>query len=236
MSEYEKFQFEKITDLLTATELQKIEKEISRIIESKESFEYYENNVLIRIENFMHLSQELQDVLLSDKVIELVTTYLGGDPVLFKDKLNFKKQGSRADLLHQDIQANWDTYGTQDFLSLGFPLDRCDIENSCVWFLRRKLPTKLHRLSDKEEPLDIQDFDQNEFVPMEMNPGDISIHSAFAPHYSQPQNSNRPRRIIFLTFNKRSCGDHRVDYYDDKLKTYPPNNRRNKGETYEYKV
>ena len=234
--EYERFQFEKITGLLTPAEVKEVKKEINKIIKSKESFEYYENDILIRIENFIHLSAKLKEILLSEKIIRTVSLYLEEEAVLFKDKLNFKTKGSRADLPHQDIQANWGTYGTQDFVSLGLSLDTCDEENSCVWFLRRQLPTKSFRFSDTDEPLNLQDFNQSEFVPVEMNPGDASVHSSFAVHYSESQKSDRPRRIIYLTFNKKSFGDHRTTYYNDKLKTYPPNNKRKPGETYEYKV
>jgi len=46
---------------------------------------------------------------------------------------------------------------------------------------------------------------------------------SYVPHGSPANTSNRSRRNIFLTFNKKSDGDNRARYYEDKWRTYPPN-------------
>ena len=233
MTSFSKFGFEKRENFFTIKEIDIIKREIELIIKQKSSYEYYEDEILVRIENFVDLSQKLKEVLLSNKVLNLVGEFFENlEPILFKDKLNFKKFGSRPDLLHQDIQAPWDKYGFNNFVTLGIPLDVCEIDNSCLWFLKEE--RKIY--SDCSSPLEMANFKKESFVPMIMSPGDVSVHDAYAVHHSEKQKSYKSRRIIFLTFNKKSDGDFRKEYYRDKIKSYPPNNMRIEGVTYEYKV
>ena len=41
---------------------------------------------------------------------------------------------------------------------------------------------------------------------------------------------------MYLTYNRRSDGDHRQKYYDDKRKSYPPDFEREEGKNYAFKV
>ena len=222
--------------LINLDVLSEIESYIENILREKTSYEYYENNILIRIENFITTGSRLEKLLLNEKVLKKVETFLGGKPSLFKDKVNFKSPGGTPDVLHQDIQARWNDYGTEDFVTIGIPLDECNIETSCVYFFKNQSKNPKKRLGDYFEPLSWDDFDKNDFKPLIASPGDVSFHDAFIPHYSESQKSKHLRRIIWLTFNKASCGNLREKYYADKLKSYPPNNKRNKDKKYEFKV
>ncbi len=82
-----------------------------------EEAKYYETspisgeNILIRVENvFGDLNREASDLLISDKAREYLTQLLGEAPVLFKEKVNYKLPGCRADKLHQDQAAGWNAY------------------------------------------------------------------------------------------------------------------------------
>jgi len=206
------------------------------ILNEKTSYEYYQNDVLIRIENFIQLDKKLESLLLNDKVMQKVEQFLGGKASLFKDKVNFKSPGGTPDVLHQDIQAKWDNYGTSDFVTIGIPLDKCNIETSCVYFFKNQSKNPRKILGEYSEPLSWEDFNKEDFEPLIASPGDVSFHDAFIPHYSESQKSGNLRRIIWLTFNKSSCGNFRQKYYADKLKSYPPNNRRHKDVEYKFKV
>ena len=71
---------------------------------------------------------------------------------------------------------------------------------------------------------------------LEGEPGDVVIFDNYVPHGSPGNCSDKRRRNIFLTVNGEADGDMRERYYADKFKSYPPNQAREEGKTYEYKV
>jgi len=236
MNEYEKFGFNIDTQVVSEQSLQKAEKIIETIMQQGTSYEYYENDVLIRIENFLDIDSNLRGILLNDKLLKRIEYFLGERPVLFKDKINFKYPGGVADDLHQDIQAGWHEYGTTNFITVGIALDECSIATSCVYFYKKELEQRKRMLGSYHEPLDWNNFKKEDFIPAILNPGDVTFHDAYAPHYSEAQKSKKQRRVVWLTFNGISAGDHREKYYKDKLNSFPPNNKRKPGVEYEYKV
>ena len=44
------------------------------------------------------------------------------------------------------------------------------------------------------------------------------------------------RRVLYITYNRRSAGDHRVRYYADKRKSFPPDIERDPTRTYTFRV
>ena len=216
--------------------LYEVEGILQKILEEKLSFEYYENDVLIRIENFIDINSRLRDILLNPKMMNKIESLLGDKAVLFKDKVNFKYPGGVADELHQDVQAKWDDYGTKDFITVGISLDECTVETSCVYFYKKQIEGRRRMLGQYSQPLSWELFDKNDFEPLIAAAGDVSFHDVYAPHFSEVQKSKKQRRVIWLTFNAVSSGDFREQYYVDKLKNYPPNNKRKKGVNYEFKV
>ena len=63
MNEYEKFGFNIDTQVVSEQSLQKAEKIIETIMQQGTSYEYYENDVLIRIENFLDIDSNLRGIL-----------------------------------------------------------------------------------------------------------------------------------------------------------------------------
>ena len=45
-----------------------------------------------------------------------------------------------------------------------------------------------------------------------------------------------PRRVLYVTYNRASEGDHRAAYFADKRKSYPPDIEREPGRTYVFRV
>jgi ectoine hydroxylase-related dioxygenase (phytanoyl-CoA dioxygenase family) len=217
-------------------ELREVENILQRILDEESSFEYYENGVLIRIENFIDIDKRLRDILLNSAIMDKLESFFGEPATLFKDKINFKYPGGVPDDLHQDVQAKWDSYGTEAFITVGFPLDDCTVETSCVYFYNKQMENRRRMLGEYSQPLSWDAFEKEDFVPLIAFPGDVSFHDVYVPHYSEAQKSKKQRRVIWLTFNAASSGDFREKYYADKLESYPPNNRRKKGVNYEYKV
>ena len=53
-------------------------------------------------------------------------------------------------------------------------------------------------------------------------PGDVVFFDSYTPHASGPNLTSERRRVLYITYNRRSAGDHRVRYYADKRKSFPP--------------
>jgi ectoine hydroxylase-related dioxygenase (phytanoyl-CoA dioxygenase family) len=163
---------------------------------------YYETSpingktILVRIENVIgDYNREASDLLISGKAKEALTQLLGEAPVLFKDKVNYKLPGCRADKLHQDQAAGWNAY-CDSFITMAVAVDENRLDNGALSFMSS---------GNYEKTLDVIFFD------------------AYVPHGSPPNTGTRSRRNIFLTFNKESDGDMRAAYYRDKWANYAPN-------------
>lgn len=182
-------------------------------------------NILVRVENVLggH-NPEITKLLLSPKAIGCLTRLFGEPPVLFKEKVNYKLPGCRPDKLHQDQAAGWNAYGNF-FITMGIAVDANRKENAALSFMtsgnyERKLMTAEWRpLSEDDPPYSPED----EYVLLEADPGDVIFFDSYVPHGSPANTSDKSRRNIFLTFNKRSDGDMRARYYKDKWAKYPPN-------------
>jgi len=60
--------------------------------------------------------------------------------------------------------------------------------------------------------------DSLEFDSVEIAPGDAVVFSSYVPHRSSANLSGDPRRLLYLTYNKRSGGYFRAEYYANKRK------------------
>ena len=65
---------------------------------------------LTRIEHFIGNDNSFDSLILNDKLNDLLTTLFADSPILFKDKINMKLPGGKADLLHLDQAAGWNKY------------------------------------------------------------------------------------------------------------------------------
>ncbi len=163
-------------------------------------------------------------LLLTKNTIDCLTGLFGEPPLLFKEKINYKLPGCRADKLHQDQAAGWNAY-SDFFISMGIVVDENRKENAALSFMKSgNYEKKL--MGEEWKPLTEQDppyQPEDEYVLLEAEPGDVIFFDCYVPHGSPANNSNRSRRNIFLTFNRQSDGDMRDKYYADKWAVYPPN-------------
>ncbi len=182
-------------------------------------------SLLIRIENVLgEHNRELTGLLLTPRTIECLTQLLDEPPILFKDKINFKLPGCRADKLHQDQAAGWNAY-CDSFITMGIVVDENRMDNAALSFMnsgnyeRRLMTEEWRPLSEADPPYSPED----EYVLIVADPGDVIFFDAYVPHGSPPNTGDRRRRNIFLTFNKQSDGDMKARYYKDKWVNYAPN-------------
>jgi len=189
--------------------------------------------VLSRIEKFAEHHDGLGRLVGDARLVSLLAAMLGDDPVLFKDKINFKMPGGQGFAPHQDIQPGWDDYAPY-FVSVLIAVDANTLENGCL-----EVAAGAHRrglLGRRWEPLSGDELAGLEFHPYPLAPGDAIFFDCFAPHQSKPNLTDRPRRNLYLTYNRLSDGDFREPYFAAKRKNYPPDNEREPGTTYVFRV
>ena len=63
-----------------------------------------------------------------------------------------------------------------------------------------------------------------------------SFFDSYTPHRSGPNLTDKPRRVLYVTYNRLSEGEHRATYYADKRRSYPPDCEREPGKTYVFRV
>jgi len=189
--------------------------------------------VLSRIERFASFHDGLGAMVEDRRILDGVAALLGDEPVLFKEKINFKMPGGGGFTPHQDIQPGWDTYAPY-FISVLIAVDRNTIENGCL-----ELAAGQHHrglIGRKWEPLEGVELEGLRFEPFPMEPGDAAFFDCFTPHQSQPNRTAQPRRNIYLTYNRRRDGDFRERYFADKRKSFPPDFERDPNARYVFRV
>lgn len=189
--------------------------------------------LLNRIENFAPYHSGLGRLVEDDELLGAVSELLGERATLFKDKVNFKLPGGSGFEPHQDAQAGWNTYASL-FVTAALAVDATTPENGCLelghWRHRRQLVGQLWK------PLTDAQLRGIELFPYPMEAGDAVFFDSFLPHASGPNRSARARRVLYITYNRASEGDHRQRYYLDKRESYPPDCERQPGKSYRYRV
>ena len=154
--------------------------------------------------------------------------------ILFKEKINYKPPGAPPDLLHQDSQAGWNDYGSE-FVSVLITVEDSNRSNACVEF--DNSGCYINGLAGPLwTPLTSKDIPNAEMIPIETKAGDMILFNSYVPHGSEANTSDKRRCNIYLTYNKASDGNHRLNYFSEKRKNYPPNNERDPNQEYSFKV
>lgn len=188
--------------------------------------------IIQRIENFYPHHAAFAAFL--DGPLRGLADQLFGEPaVLFKDKINFKKPGGDGFKPHQDQQAGWGAYADL-FITAMVSIDTSTPENGCLEFAPGHHKRGL--IGAEWKPLTPADMTGMTFMAYPTEPGDIVLFDSYAPHQSGPNRTATERRILYITYNRRSAGDHRVQYYADKHKNLPPDIEREPGKTYVFRV
>ncbi|WP_254070374.1 phytanoyl-CoA dioxygenase family protein [Acidisphaera sp. L21] len=186
--------------------------------------------VIQRIENFCPVHPGFDGVIRNSPLSDWTAALMGGPVVLFKEKINFKMPGAPGFKAHQDQQAGWTRYAPI-FVTALVTIDASTLENGCL----EMVPGR-HRegmIGEEWNPLDETGL-ALKAVPT--NPGDVIFFDSFAPHASKPNFTDKPRRILYLTYNLAAEGDHRAQYYAEKHASYPPDIEREAGSKYVFRV
>ena len=189
--------------------------------------------ILCRIENFVPYHEGFSKLITMRRMHQAVSELFGEDAVLFKDKINFKMPGGDGFKEHQDVQAGWDDFADLHITAM-IAIDETNEANGSL-----EMIAGMHRqgvLGSMWAPLTDEDTAHTEYVPVHCRPGDAVFFDSYAPHRSHPNNTDRARRVLYITYNRRSEGDSREQYYADKRRNYPPDVERDPDKDYSFKV
>lgn len=189
-----------------------------------------DRDLIARIENIGPYHAGFAE--LAEALRASVGQLLGEEAVLFKEKINFKMPGGDGFKPHQDAQAGWEAYASY-FITVAVCIDEATLENGCL-----QLVAGHHRGGRfrEWEPLSEVEMADMDFAPHPTRPGDLIFIDSYAPHASEPNLTDRIRRMYFATYNRLSEGDHLARYYADKHKSYPPDIDRQPDRQYVFRV
>ncbi len=189
--------------------------------------------LLNRVENFCPYHDGFDGLLRSGEMPARIGELFGGAAVLFKEKINFKLPGGGGFAAHQDVQAGWDAYAQRHITAL-ISVDAATLANGCL-----EVAAGQHRrgiIGESWRPLAGGELDGVEFLALPTAPGDAVFFDSFTPHRSQPNLTDAARRVLYITYNAASAGDHRGRYYADKRKSFPPDIERDPDKEYRFRV
>jgi 2-aminoethylphosphonate dioxygenase len=186
--------------------------------------------VIQRIENFCPFHAGFDALVQNGALSRWTAALMGGPVVLFKDKINFKMPGGPGFKAHQDQQAGWGRYAPI-FVTAMVSIDPTTLANGCLEMVPGRHREGL--IGEEWNPLD-----ENELAlqPVPTEPGDVVFFDSFAPHASKPNFTDKARRVLYLTYNVATDGDHRHRYYAEKHAAFPPDIEREAGKTYVFRV
>jgi len=186
--------------------------------------------ILSRMEDIEPHHAGFSKLFTRNKMQGAVSDLFGEPAVLFKDKINFKMPGADGFKAHQDVQAGWDRYASLHITAL-VSIDASTRENGCL-----ELAPGHHKeglIGESWKPLAEDALD---YIPVPTQSGDAVFFDSYTPHRSEPNHTNSARRVLYVTYNRLSEGDHRQQYYTDKRKSYPPDCEREPDKEYVFRV
>jgi 2-aminoethylphosphonate dioxygenase len=183
-----------------------------------------------RIENFCPFHTGFDNLIRHDALSRWTGALMGGEAVLFKEKINFKMPGGPGFKAHQDQQAGWTRYAPI-FVTVLVTIDPATVENGCLEIVPARHREGL--IGEEWNPLDEMNLS---LQPVPTSPGDAIFFDSFVPHASKPNFTNAARRLLYLTYNLASAGDHRAQYYAEKHASFPPDVERDGSKNYVFRV
>jgi 2-aminoethylphosphonate dioxygenase len=185
-----------------------------------------------RIENFCGFHAGFGD-LVRDRLKSAIEVLMGEPAVLFKDKINFKMAGGAGFEAHQDQQAGWSVYAPL-FVTALVSIDAATIANGCLEIA--DAPRVGGLIGEEWKPLTPDQMAGYPMIAVPSAPGDVLFFDSYVPHASKANETDSARRILYLTYNATSYGDHRAQYFTDKRANFPPDVERKPGTEYRFRV
>jgi ectoine hydroxylase-related dioxygenase (phytanoyl-CoA dioxygenase family) len=170
------------------------------------------------IEPVVDLSETFARLAADERITGAFESLFGEAPVLFEDKVNYKQpKGGSPFPMHQDYPY-WRKYSPRLISALIY-IDEATEANGCLevargWHTKGLLPDHAVKVGEMTDSHCLSDpIDPTQVVKAPGPPGTMILFSAFTPHASAPNLSDRPRRAIILTYNPASDGDVYAERY-----------------------
>jgi len=188
------------------------------------------DRMLCRVEYFLAFHEGWRSVILDAGLMEILAELFGEPAVLFKEKLNFKLPGGNGFTAHQDAPA-FASFGQDYHITAMVSVDATTIENGCLEMAAGRHKEGLLEMTE-DLVLTPGVIEALDWGPLETSPGDLVLFGSIIPHRSPANRSKGPRRAAYITYNARSQGDCRADYYTHKREVFPPEIERVPGKDY----
>lgn len=171
---------------------------------------------LSRSEYLLSYHEGLRLLLTEGSIPNAAGELLGESVVLYKEKINYKYPGGGGYAPHQDAPAY---EFVNKHITCSIAIDPATSENGCLIFSgglhdRGLLKTNADGCLDSEFAAGL------DWIEIPMEPGDALFFSSYAPHKSGPNQTDHPRRSLYLTYNSAAEGDLREAYYQDKRQAF----------------
>lgn len=179
------------------------------------------SDVIDRLDPVSNLDKCFSDAVLHPKLAALVSRFSGEPVSPFKDKLIWKNPGVSGYELHQDYTF-WIHLGAppEAMLTAAVAIDPARRENGAIQLYpglhhRHHLPDRppggiFSSGSGVSPPRVVEGTAP---VVPELDPGDVLIFHSLTPHESGPNESERARRLLFISFCAARFGRKRARYY-----------------------
>jgi len=175
---------------------------------------------LCRSENLIPFHPRLRALLTSGAVPVTAGALLGEPAVLYKEKVNYKLPGGAGYAPHQDARAY---RFVNTHVSCMIAIDDSLVDNGCLEVVsgmhRELLPTDADGCIDPDIAAALT------WATVEVHAGETLWFHSRTPHRSGPNQSATARRALYPTYNAASEGDHRAEYYGDKLAEFAASER-----------
>jgi predicted HD phosphohydrolase len=193
-----------------------------------------DDRLLCRIENFVPFHAGMDALLRGPEILERVSELMGEQAVLFKEKINFKLPGGSGFAAHQDAPA-FDAFGQRYHITVLITVDPSDTSNGGLEFGET---TNGHHILEQNPDGTVAHAveDKMQWTAMDLPAGSIVFFDSYIPHRSPRNESNNPRRSLYITYSRASEGNCRDRYYADKRNTFPPEIEREPGIDYAKKA
>tara|TARA_B100000929_G_scaffold235410_1_gene191993 strand:- start:90 stop:836 length:747 start_codon:yes stop_codon:yes gene_type:complete len=186
--------------------------------------------ILSRMEDIEPFHQGFSRLFVRGEIQQVTSQLFNEEALLFKDKINFKMPGGDGFKAHQDVQAGWDRYAKLHITAL-ISIDPSTTKNGCLEIAAGNHDKGL--IGEQWKPLEEDALD---YISVPTNPGDAIFFDSYIPHRSGPNMTDEKRRVLYITYNAVSEGDHRRQYYTDKRLSYPPDIEREPNREYVFRV
>tara|TARA_B100000953_G_scaffold280729_1_gene257713 strand:+ start:1372 stop:2118 length:747 start_codon:yes stop_codon:yes gene_type:complete len=186
--------------------------------------------ILSRMEDIEPFHQGFSGLFVRGEIQQVTSQLFNEEALLFKDKINFKMPGGDGFKAHQDVQAGWDRYAKLHITAL-ISIDPSTTKNGCLEIAAGNHDKGL--IGEQWKPLEEDALD---YISVPTNPGDAIFFDSYIPHRSGPNMTDEKRRVLYITYNAVSEGDHRRQYYTDKRLSYPPDIEREPNREYVFRV